>query len=103
MKLTWTDTIFSRAACMVSCVQEYRFLGVSQKIPRKITKNPSTQRSLGPENGPKGGHQGPRRPPGCAGKPPGWVPPPLVTYLSPYFYPSRENPRTEVVFPILIA
>ena len=42
-------------------------------------------------------------PPGRTGAPPGVVPPPLVPYLAPYFYPSRGNPRTEVFSPIYIA
>ena len=97
MKLTRTDAVFSRAACMIFLCVGLWIFRCPRKFPQKYRKSTHLKEPKNP------GALLAWPPPGRAGWPLGWVPPPLVTYLGPYFYPSRGNPRTEVVFPILVA
>src|ERR1041385_2818938 len=90
------------------CVQQNGFLGVSEnsrKNHRKST-HPKDHCARSGARGQPGGPQAPcwRGPtPSRARRPPGRVLPPLVPYFACYLFPWRENPRTEVVFPILVA
>src|SRR6187401_2018752 len=97
-KLTRTDAVFSRAACMVYLCAGKRIFRYLRKIHEKSQKihAPEGTRSQ------KWGQRGARRPVGApplgrAGGAPGWVPHPLVPYFIPYFYSRRRNPRSEVL------
>src|SRR4051812_18852483 len=106
MKLTRTDVVFSKAACMVFLCAGIWIFRYLRKCPEKIQKIHAPRGTQDKKVGQRGARGAPGAllaPPGHAGRPPGWVPPPLVTYLGPYFNLSRGNPRTEVVFPILVA
>src|ERR1041385_3468348 len=90
------------------CVQENGFLGLSEnsrKNHRKST-HPKDHCARSGARGQTGGPQAPcwRGPtPGRAGGASWRPPPPLVPYFDSYLFPWRENPRTEIVFPILVA
>ena len=104
MKLTWTDAVFSRAACMVFLcagiwISKYlrKFLEKSQKIhaPEVVL-------------GHKWGQRGPRRPAGAATP---WLcreaawggPTPFGALPSPLFLPIAEKPQNRSLFPIYVA
>ena len=108
MKLTRTDAVFSRAACMVfSCAgkRNFRYL---RKIQEKIQKIHVTGEPWSQKMGQRGATPGPggqvARPSSWPRHQPAW-PGGATPRLSFgwYFYPSRGNPRTEVSFPILVA
>src|SRR4051812_2109174 len=88
-------------------MQEYGFLGVSKNSRKNHIKSTHPE---GPRarSGARGQPVEPQAPcwrgptPGRAGRPPGWVLPPMVPYQGPYLFPSRGNPRTEVVFPVSV-
>src|SRR3954463_4971300 len=107
-KLTRTNDVFSRAICMVLlCAGKWIFMYII-KYQEKSQKIHAPEGPLCQKWGQRAarGLQAPcwRGPtPVRAGRPPGGVPPPLVPYLGSYFFPWRENPRTEVVFPVSIA
>ena len=85
-------------------VQVSGYLGTLEKSEKIIYKISVPEASTRPKEGhraARGVPGGLLAPPlGRAGGPPGRVPHPLVPYLAPYFYPSRVNSRTEVLFPI---
>src|ERR1043165_2886332 len=106
MKLTRTDVVFSRAACMVFLCAGLWIFRCLRKFQEKSQKIHEPEGSLSQ----KGGQRGPKSPAEAAtpmaatgGRLGRGVPPSLVPYVAPYFYPSRRNARTEVLFPIYIA
>src|SRR4051812_14227667 len=107
-KLTRTDAVFSRATNVVFFCAGFWIFRYTGKFPKNIKKISVPEASRGP----KGGHRAARgHPEGSMAGPsswprgaPSWVgPTPPGALLSPYFYPPRGNPRTEVQFPIYVA
>ena len=90
-----------------SCVQEYGFLGAPEN-PRKNTENPRTRRDPGAEDGPEGGHQGPRRPGGASTPRPrpqsSWATgtSPVAHPFGPIFTPAEETLIQELFSPEVI-
>ena len=104
-KLTRTDAVFSRAACMVLLCAGKRIFRYLRKIHEKSQKIHAPEGTRSQKWGQRGArgcpgalwvrpHPGPRR------GSPGWGPHPLVPYFASYFYSQRGNPRSEVLFAV---
>src|SRR4051812_5597155 len=104
-KLTRTDAVFSRATSVVFFCAGFWIFRYAGKIHKEYIKNQRSRSFDDAKGGPQGSQGAPRRVHGAA-QPlatpgPSWVgPTPPGALTSPYFYPPRGNPRTEVQFPI---
>ena len=106
-KLTRTDAVFSRAACMVYLCAENRIFKYLRKIHEKSEKIHAPEGTKYQKWGQRGARGCPgglwARPPGPRRGAPGWGPHPLVPYFSPYFFLRRRNPRSEVLSLFFVA